>query len=740
MSWNRVEGFEGNEAKLGGQLSSQSSLDRNSGPLLTDKEYRHSDYYVANGSLKRASSKDETELVDLRDGERMGAFQEEGQHSEYNRKKRLFVVLPDSRFRKLWINIQLIVVLYIIWVTPVRVGFDKPATGFWFWFEGLIDFFFYTDLVLNFFTAYEHPVTGELITNHRKIAARYLKTWFIIDLLATFPSDYVVRFVEGTWTCSIRGGCDLVVRNDSAASIVVMLRMLRVFRILWIFKNFNVLSVGTILGRLQDEFYAARWVISLVELLIVLVFLGHLSGCFFYLFSGPRWWTAEEKKLIDGGELSTWVLDKLGGYYTVIMPTPISVMPDGSLPYPNDVTAQDPASGAWYSCPEYYSMVACPSCKGVPKLRCLTDFSFPYRYITSMYWAYTTMTTVGYGDIYGTTIAEKVWCMVTMVIGGFFLSFCFGRMASIMSRLDADKVARSEQLHELSAFMRDVELPRPLARKVLEFNKKQRVKAYDRQAVLARLPFELRSKILRHLYMPTIAKVPLLQTMSEDDVFLTDLCVRLQPTHFSADTFVYMRGESGADVFILLQGELLVLATDQRTVLYAVPEGTVFGENSVLRIVAGDDPKVKRRDNVFCKTPCDMLRIPEDDIRDLIDHYPELMRGLRKLDALRLARTNEKLTTIREQPDSVAPSADDGEGASLLAAVAPTGGSASVGKKGLSFSGLLGLGSSENLRALPGAGVGAGAGPSGTQRLPSTGTVNLANGVKPGATSGPSLQ
>ncbi len=34
-------------------------------------------------------------------------------------------------------------------------GFDKPAVGFWFWLEGLIDIFFYTDLILNFFTAYE---------------------------------------------------------------------------------------------------------------------------------------------------------------------------------------------------------------------------------------------------------------------------------------------------------------------------------------------------------------------------------------------------------------------------------------------------------------------------------------------------------------------------------------------------------------------------------------------------------
>ena len=52
------------------------------------------------------------------------------------------------------------------------------------------------DLVMNFFVAYENPVSGEIITDHKKIALRYLKGWFVVDLLATFPSDYIVKVVQ----------------------------------------------------------------------------------------------------------------------------------------------------------------------------------------------------------------------------------------------------------------------------------------------------------------------------------------------------------------------------------------------------------------------------------------------------------------------------------------------------------------------------------------------------------------
>jgi hypothetical protein len=72
--------------------------------------------------------------------------------------------------------------------------------------------------------------------------------------------------------------------------------------------------------------------------------------------------------------------------------------------------------------------------------------------------------------------------------------------------------------------------------------KKQSTKPYDRQAVLGVLPFELKAKILRHLYAGAIRDVPLLRNLANDDLFMTDMCIRLQPYTCSANTFVYQRG------------------------------------------------------------------------------------------------------------------------------------------------------------------------------------------------------
>jgi uncharacterized membrane protein (UPF0182 family) len=41
------------------------------------------------------------------------------------------------------------------------------------------------------------------------------------------------------------------------------------------------------------------------------------------------------------------------------------------------------------------------------------------KYVSSFYWAYSTVTTVGYGDVHAQTVLERLFCVVAMVIGGF---------------------------------------------------------------------------------------------------------------------------------------------------------------------------------------------------------------------------------------------------------------------------------------------------------------------------------
>jgi len=57
-------------------------------------------------------------------------------------------------------------------------------------------------------------------------------------------------------------------------------------------------------------------------------------------------------------------------------------------------------------------------------------------YYISFYWTITTITTVGYGDIYGTNNYERLFASFVMVVGVILFSIANGALASIISSLD----------------------------------------------------------------------------------------------------------------------------------------------------------------------------------------------------------------------------------------------------------------------------------------------------------------
>lgn len=95
------------------------------------------------------------------------------------------VLYPDNRFRLFWDLFLMLLILYELLMVPLRLSFDftEPrAMQIW---EIILNVMFICDIFINFNTGYYSK--GLLVMERRRIVINYLKGWFWIDLIASFP-------------------------------------------------------------------------------------------------------------------------------------------------------------------------------------------------------------------------------------------------------------------------------------------------------------------------------------------------------------------------------------------------------------------------------------------------------------------------------------------------------------------------------------------------------------------------
>jgi NADH:ubiquinone oxidoreductase subunit 2 (subunit N) len=68
------------------------------------------------------------------------------------------------------------------------------------------------------------------------------------------------------------------------------------------------------------------------------------------------------------------------------------------------------------------------------------------RYVLSLYWTVTTITTVGYGDISGTNNFEMLFCCIAMIVGVVAFSFANGSLTSIIQNYDSSNAQLQEKI------------------------------------------------------------------------------------------------------------------------------------------------------------------------------------------------------------------------------------------------------------------------------------------------------
>ena len=283
-----------------------------------------------------------------------------------------------------------ILIFYSILVIPYRIGFQiHPAYGENV-FDDLVDAIFFIDIVVAFNTTYVDELTENVVTDRRKIAAKYLRLWFWIDLVSCIPFDTVLRLTMG-----------------SVSAAFSALRLIKIFRLTRMFKLVRFLKLSKI-GKLVDSLNINPALLGVQKLILQICFVAHLVACFWHFIS-----TSDVK---------------------------IGVNDDTTA----DSIRPDPDGTTWTETFGY---------KHKPK---------GAVYVAAFYWTISTMLSIGYGDIYGTNKAERIYSIFTMVLGGVMFGAIIAQVTRLIESRNPQAKAFKEKMDELKAYLSEKHLPTKL--------------------------------------------------------------------------------------------------------------------------------------------------------------------------------------------------------------------------------------------------------------------------------------
>ncbi|XP_074579578.1 potassium channel KOR2-like [Curcuma longa] len=373
------------------------------------------------------------------------------------------MINPDGRWYGMWENVVFLWAIYSIFFTSLEFGFFRGLPE---QLEGLdcAQIIFLVDIVIQFLVPYRDLETYTMISHRRRIALRYLKGSFAVDLLGCFPWDSIYKAT-----------------GNEAIRFLTWVRVFRARKIIQFFKT------------MEKDIRINYLVTRIVKLLMAELYCVHTAACVFYYLATM---VPQEQ------EGNTWI-----GSLTL-----------GNYQYNN-----------------------------------FRDIHFWRRYITSLYFSFVTLATVGYGDIHAVNTREMIFVMVyislTMILGAYVI----GNMTALIVKGSKTEQFR-DKMSDLIEYMNRNKLEKGIRSQIKDHFRLQYENSYRKECILDNIPVDVRSKISRTLYLDLICKVHLFKGCSEE--FLYQIVMRLNEELFLPGEMIVEQGSPANGVYIVLQGYL----------------------------------------------------------------------------------------------------------------------------------------------------------------------------------------
>lgn len=456
---------------------------------------------------------------------------------------------PNSRFSMTWDMMQIVLLMGVSWNVPIRTCFGTEVP-LW---SGAFWFDAFTDVyfIIDVGVNFRAAYYDEkgVLVSDAKQIAKQY-------LKGWFPIDFAsclpVGYVQYIFAEGGSGGQQL--RSLKALRLLRMGKMMRLAKITRMLQKY-------------EQFAELKPFLAVVTVIALVFLAAHLLACFWFLLGQEDQQVVSNSGVeVPGAVIYGWVNTKFVG----------------------DGTIDEPAGDLWWGAGG-------------------ANATQNTKYVTSMYGIFNALEN-------GFTDTEKAFAIFSELVVG---SLIYGGLAATLTAGLTEKNAAEQEFNTkykaLRTWMTSREVNRSQQKKVLKYyaHKFKDNTVFDEQELLEDLPPTMASHLMYTLYGKLVRNLPYFRDL--DEAVLVRLAGACRPMSASKNTEIIQEGQIGNEMYILVEGEVLVEKGGVE-LGYLNKPGAFFGEVPVL------DPKgekTPRSRTIRAITDCFLVFLTRGDVQDL---------------------------------------------------------------------------------------------------------------------------
>jgi hypothetical protein len=410
------------------------------------------------------------------------------------------VISPSSRMKLIWDLIVGVIIIFSVVIIPWKISFNVPSTTAWIFLDFFVDGIFLLDMIITFNTGYYEDLANEIYISDRTLIAKHY-------LKSWFFIDFISTIPFDYLANLISSGSIIAKREDGVG---MELRLTKIVRGLRLFRLARLVTMTVKVQRLHkaanQQYDINPAVIPLIKMIGVIMYGLHVLGCGWYFVC-----TLEEEQM-----RVNWVGKVKAGY-------PFDHV-DGS---------------SW-------------------------DENWVIWYVYSYYWAASTMFAVGYGDIHPVNSSERMYALITQVVGAMVYGYIIGTISYLTEVANPRASALQKRTDELKDWMSIRRLPRSIRYQIISHMKYvwNFRSLYNENMVLGNLSGDLRRRLVFQSYEQVIMTVCLLRWKGVDGRMIELIATTGKPQLLKVGDYLVRKGDIVHGVYVVRNGHVHGLKCD----------------------------------------------------------------------------------------------------------------------------------------------------------------------------------